>query len=101
MKHDIVTLRCDDGAEVVTFNKYTFTKLLCGDDGDEVVKDTSYEINVEDSFVGGCYRGFFGRIKRAWDAFWAKPVYYSCIYTDDKEKIRTFLLDSLNLLESE
>ena len=88
MKHDIIMLRCDDGAEAVTFNKYTFA------DG-----DVSYEINIEDSFIGGGYRGVFGRIKRAWDAFWAKPVYYSGIYTDDREKIRTFLYDCLELVD--
>jgi hypothetical protein len=88
MKSDNVTLRCDDGAEAVVFTKYTHHIL-----------DIDYEITVEDSYTGGEYKGFFGRLKRAWRAFWDKPVVYTGIYTEDKDKVRKFLTDCLNLID--
>lgn len=90
MKSDRVTLRCDDGAEVAVFEKYTYN------DG-----DINYEFSIEDDYVGGDYKGFFGRIKRAWRAFWDKPVVYTGIYTEDKNKMRQFLVDCLNLIDKE
>lgn len=98
MKFDKVTLRCDDGAEACVFTKYThntiasITALLDPD-------SMSYEICIEDDYVGGEYRGFFGRIKRAWRAFWDKPVVYTGIYTEDKDKMRKFLCDCLDLID--
>ena len=90
MKFDKVTLRCDDGAEAVVFTKYTHHIL-----------DIDYEICVEDSYTGGDYKGFFGRIKRAWRAFWDKPVVYAGIYCEDKEKMRKFLCDCLDLIDKD
>lgn len=84
-----VTLRCDDNAEAVVFSRYTYDKL----------NETDYEINVEDSYCGGDYMGIKGRFKRAWHAFFAKPVYYAGIYSGDKEKIRKWLTDCLELLD--
>ena len=98
MKFDKVTLRCDDGAEACVFTKYTYdtiasrTALLDPD-------SMSYEICIEDDYVGGEYKGFFGRIKRAWRAFWDKPVVYTGIYTEDKDKMRKFLCDCLDLID--
>ena len=88
MKFDNVTLRCDDGAEAVVFTKYTYHIL-----------DIDYEINIEDSYIGGDYKGFFGRIKRAWRAVWDKPVVYTGIKTEDKDNMRKFLNDCLNLID--
>ena len=98
MKFDKVTLRCDDGAEACVFTKYTHntiasrTALLDPD-------SMSYEICIEDDYVGGEYRGFFGRLKRAWRAFWGKPVVYTGIYCEDKDKMRKFLCDCLDLID--
>ena len=100
MKFDKITLRCDDGAEACVFTKYTHntiasrTALLDPD-------SMSYEICIEDDYVGGEYKGFFGRIKRAWRAFWDKPVVYTGIYCEDKIKMRNFLCDCLNLIDKE
>ena len=90
MKQECVTLRCDDGAEAIVFSKYTYT----------YANNISYDISVEDSYIGGEYKGFFGRLKRAWRAFIDKPVTYTGMCTDDKEKIRKFLTDSLALLDN-
>jgi hypothetical protein len=60
-----------------------------------------YEITVEDSYVGGDYRGFLGRLKRAWAMFKEKPVLYTGVYCDDKERMRKFLTDCLELLDEE
>lgn len=100
MKFDQVTLRCDDGAEVAVFTKYTHNKdKVIMKLPDSVIDfDDGYEFCIEDSYIGGDYRGFFGRIKRAWRAFWDKPVIYTGIYTEDKDKMIKFLRQSLDLI---
>jgi hypothetical protein len=92
MKFNKVTLRCDDGgAEAVVFTKYIYSPKMAN--------NIDYEITVEDSYIGGDYKGFFGRIKRAWRAFTDKPVVYTGIYTEDKDKMRKFLCDCLDLID--
>lgn len=87
MKHKQIVLRCEDGQEAVVFTKCIHHIL-----------DIDYEITVEDSYIGGDYKGFFGRIKRAWRAFWNKPVVYTGIYCEDERKMRQFLYDCLDLV---
>ena len=89
MKQEHISLRCEDGQEAVVFTKYTYKY-----DG-----SIDYEITVEDSYTGGDYNGFFGRIKRAWKAFWDKPVVYTGIYCEDEDKMRKFLCDCLDLID--
>lgn len=90
MEHKHISLRCDDGAEAVVFTKYIYNPI--------VKNNIDYEITVEDSYTGGDYKGFFGRLKRAWRAFTDKPVVYTGIYCEDKEKIRKFLADCISLV---
>lgn len=85
-----VSLRCDDGAEAVVFTRYYWN------DGDK-----DYDISIEDSYCGGDYMGIKGRFKRAWKAFWAKPVYYAGIYCEDGKRMRKFLEDCLSLMDNE
>lgn len=92
-EHEQITLRCDDGAEAAVFTKYHFYTNSDKADG------CSYEICIEDDYVGGDYKGFLGRIKRAWRAFWDKPVVYTGIYCEDKDKMRKFLTDCLHLID--
>lgn len=87
-KTKIRTLRCEDCAEVVAFKQYSW------DDG-----ETSYEINLEDAYCDSGYCGIRGRFRRAWKAFWAKPVYYSGIYIENGARVRQFLQDCLALVE--
>lgn len=95
-----VTLRCNDGAEACVFTKYIYKTLIHRSEyTDSIKEDISYEICIEDDYVGGEYKGLFGRIKRAWRAFWDKPVVYTGIYVEDKEKMRKFLTDCLNLID--
>lgn len=91
MKFDTVTLRCNDGAEAVVFTRYIYNSI--------VKNNIDYEIIVEDSYTGGDYKGFFGRVKRAWRAFWDKPVVYTGIYCEDADKMRKFLQDCINLID--
>lgn len=84
-----VYLRCDDHAEVLTFNRYEF------EDG-----DVDFEINIEDSYCGGDYMGIKGRLKRAWKAFFAKPVYYTGIYIENPERVKSFLEECKNLISN-
>jgi hypothetical protein len=91
MVEKTVTLRCDDNAEAVVFTKYNYNY--------KDVNDIDYEITIEDSYIRGYYVGFFGRLRRAWRAFWSKPVVYTGIYTEDKEKMRKFLVDCLELID--
>lgn len=98
MKQEQITLRCEDGAEAVVFSKYTF-KSLNAHSPNLIIKDINYEFTIEDSYVGGDYKGFFGRIKRAWRAFTDKPVVYTGIYCEDKNKMRKFLTNCLYLID--
>lgn len=101
MKQEQITLRCEDGAEAVVFSKYTYKNLIYTKDKPmSVEKEIDYEFTVEDSYAGGNYKGFFGRIKRAWRAFWDKPVVYTGIYCRDKDKMRKFLYDCLDLVNN-
>ena len=100
MEFNKVTLRCDDGAEAAVFTKYTYKTLIHrSEHTDSIKEDISYEICIEDDYVGGEYKGFFGRIKRAWRAFTDKPVVYTGIYCEDKDKMRKFLYDCLDLID--
>ena len=83
-----VYLRCDDHAETVVFSRYSYN------DG-----DIDYELNIEDAYCGGDYMGIKGRFKRAWNAFWAKPVYYSGVYCEDENRMKKFLEDCLSLMD--
>lgn len=85
-----VYLRCEDNAEMVVFSEYRWEN-----DEDEI----DYEFTIEDSYCGGDYMGITGRFKRAWKAFWAKPIFYTGIYCEDKEHVKRFLKDCLNLIE--
>lgn len=88
MKVNNVIFRCKDHAEALVFSKHEYEDF-----------DVDYEINLEDSYCGGDYMGIKGRFKRAWHAFWAKPIYYSGVYTDSAKDIKKWLTDCLALLE--
>lgn len=99
MKQEQITLRCEDGAEAVVFTKYTYS-TVCSRAAIVDPDSIDYEINVQDDYIGGDYKGFFGRIKRAWRAFWDKPVVYTGVYCADKDKMRKFLIDCLDLIDN-
>lgn len=83
-----VNMRCDCREEMVTFFRHDWR------DG-----DTDYELAFTDSYCGGSdYMGIIGRFKRAWMAFWAKPVYYTSVYCEDGNRMRKFLEDCLALM---
>ena len=86
-----VSLRCTDNAEMAVLTRWEYGAL----------GEVDYELNIEDAYCGGDYMGIKGRFKRAWHAFWAKPVYYTGIYCEDKERMRKFLTDCLELIDSE
>ena len=81
-----VCLRCEDHAETVEFVRYDY------DDG-----STNYEINIVDSYCGYDLMGIKNRFKRAWKAFWAKPVYYTGVFVEDPERVKQFLYDCNSL----
>lgn len=85
-----VNLRCGDYEENLVFKKVSYP------DGDKW-----YEFAIEDSYCGGNYRGIFGRLKRAWKAFWSEPVVYTSLYCedDDEKTLKKFLRDCLNIIE--
>lgn len=88
MTIDNVTMRCDCGSEAIVFSVYDYDSL-----------DPSYELSFEDSYNGHDYKGFFGRLKRAWHAFKAKPVSYTSLYTEDREKMKKFFIECLEKLD--
>ena len=85
-----IYFKCDDRAETVVFSRWEFN------DG-----EVNYEFTIEDSYCGGDYMGIKGRFKRAWHAFWAKPVYYTGVFCEDKDRMKKFLNDCLELMDSE
>lgn len=86
MKH--IELRCDDHEENLVLTRYDW------DDG-----DVDFEITIEDAYCGGTCAGLAGRFKRAWHAFWAKPITYSGVYITDPKRLLKFLRDSVALVE--
>lgn len=85
-----INMRCDCGAEMVSFIKHVYN------DG-----EFDYELNFEDAYCGGDYMGIKGRFKRAWRAFWAKPVYYTGVYCEDGKRMREFLEGCLRLMDKD
>jgi hypothetical protein len=83
-----IYFRCDDHAECVVFAKHNWK-----------YNDIDYTISIEDAYCGGDYMGIKGRFKRAWHAFWAKPVYYNEVYCQDGKRMKKFLEDCLALME--
>lgn len=83
-----IYMRCDCHAETIEFNKITHS------DG-----DTSYEINVVDSYCGYDFMGLKNRFKRAWKAFFEQPICYTGLFTEDKTKIRQFFVDCIALID--
>ena len=85
-----IRLRCEDDAETVVFSKYTYED-----------NTNDYEFTIEDSYCGGDYMGIKGRFKRAWKAFFAKPICYTGVYCSNKKRMKKFLKDCLNVMDKE
>lgn len=85
-----IYLRCDCHAETVVFSKFEWQH-----------GDVDYDISIEDAYCCGDYMGIKGRFKRAWKAFWAKPIYYNSVYCQDPERMRKFLEDCLKSMDEE
>lgn len=88
-----VSLRCDCHSENAVFSRSDW-KIA-----DHRVYD--YELCIEDSYCGGGYSGIKGRFKRAWYAFWEKPLSYNGVYCKDPKRMQQFLLDCLALVEED
>ena len=83
-----VYIRCEDHAECAVFGRHKWR-----DD------DIDYSFAIEDAYCGCDYMGIKGRFKRAWKAFWAKPVCYNEVYCMDSKRMRKFLEDCLSLMD--
>lgn len=84
-----VFLKCDCHAETAVFTRFKWNY----DDS------TDYELSIEDAYCCGDYMGIKGRFKRAWRAFCGKPIVYSAIYIHDKERMKKFLSECLEMIE--
>lgn len=84
-----IYLPCDDNAEIVIFSKYTWNDDM-----------PDYEINIVDRYCDKKHSGIANRFKRAWHAFWAKPIYYSGICVQDQDRITQFFEDCLTLIST-
>lgn len=73
------SLRCEDYCSTLVFRRYDYSD------------STDFEINIEDAYCNGSYHGIVGRFKRAWHAFWAKPICYTGVYIQDPERVWAFL----------
>ena len=86
-----IFLKCDCHAETAVFTRFNW--------GIKERPEDDYELSIEDSYCGGDYMGIKGRFKRAWKAFWAKPICHTGIYIEDPERMKKFLQDCLELME--
>lgn len=84
-----IFLKCDCHAETAVFSTFKW----------DYDSSTDYELSIEDAYCCNDYMGVKGRLKRAWKAFWAKPIVYNSIYIQDKERMRKFLQDCLELMD--
>lgn len=84
-----IFLQCDCNAETAVFTRF--------DD----VFGVDYELSIEDAYCRRDFMGIKGRFKRAWKAFFAKPLCYTSVYCEDKNKMRKFLEDCLSLMSAE
>ena len=89
-KEKDIYLRCDCHAEAAVFSKFEWNE-----------GDVDYELSIEDAYCCGDYMGIKGRFKRAWKAFWAKPLCYNSVYCQDPERMKKFLEDCLKSMDEE
>lgn len=93
MDEKMIYLRCDDKAEVAVFTRWGL-QLANGH------RTNYYEISIEDSYCGPCqFSGLLGRLKRAWCAFTAKPIYYNSVCIQGDERVEKFLRECLSVVE--
>ena len=85
-----VFIRCEDCAETVVFMRHHWEK-----------RDVTYEILVQDAFCSHWFCGIGGRLRRAWRAFWEKPVNYTGVYIEDSARVKQFLQDCMKLVEED
>lgn len=86
-----IFLKCDCHEETAVFTRFNW------DFKEE--EDVDYELSIEDAYCCNDYMGIKNRFKRAWHAFWAKPICYNSVYIGDKERVKKFLEDCLELIE--
>lgn len=90
MSETNIFLKCDCNSETAVFTKYNYVHI-----------DTDYTLSIEDAYCNGDYMGIKGRFKRAWMAFWAKPICYNSVFCGDPERMRKFLEDCLSLMDED
>ena len=83
-----VFIRCEDCTETVVFMRHDWED-----------RDVSYEILVQDSYCNSGMCGIRGRFRRAWSAFWDKPINYTGVYVEESARIKRFLQDCLALVD--
>ena len=86
-----VFLKCDCHAETAVFTRFNW------DFKEE--EDVDYELSIEDAYCCHDHMGINSRFKRAWHAFWAKPICRNSVYIGDKERVKKFLEDCLELVK--
>lgn len=95
MKHTPVSFRCDDGAEVFSFIRMDWDDMpLLKDYGPD------YELCMEDAYCNAEHCGIKSRFKRAWKAFWAKPITYNGIFTSDGNAVKEFFNKCIALIDT-
>jgi len=62
--------------------------------------DVSYNITIQDSRYDHNYNTFWGRIKRAANALFGKPVYFNDVHIEDEKRFEKLVSDMDNLLKS-
>lgn len=86
-----IYFRCEYDSDTIVFSRYDWEHKNS--------IETDYEMAFQDAYCGGYYSGVKGRFKRAWNAFFAKPITYTSVYCEDADRMRKFLEDCLALMD--
>ena len=62
--------------------------------------EINYNITIQDSRYDHNYNTFRGRLKRAANALFGKPVYFSDVYLEGEERYKKLVHDMSDLLNS-
>ena len=87
-KEETAFIRCDDHCETLEFARTTWR------DGEEW-----FCFSITDCYIGKREEhGLLGRFRRAWKAFWNKPVVWTQVIVTEKDRAESFFQECLDIL---
>ena len=97
--YDNIGIYCEDKEEMLVFIRNDMSALVL--DGKTYDFPICYEIDVMDKLT---FSGYKNRFKRAFKAFFGKPIYQNGVVATDRqgaERIKKWLRECLKLIEND